>query len=133
MIRWDDSLILGVAEIDSQHKKLFEETYELLDMCSKGTGKSVIEGKIAFLKKYVIEHFESEERLHRKYNYPNTSEHKNAYKIFIEKVKTVEKDFAKSRQTSSVLINVNRIMNRWFLEHIKRTDKAFVEYMKSKK
>ncbi len=76
MVKWTKSLVSGIPGIDKQHKELVDKINELLDATRSRKGKEEIVSIFEFLSVYVQEHFEDEERLLLKYNYPKFDEHK---------------------------------------------------------
>ncbi len=72
---WGPKLILGIEEIDGQHKKLVSLINQLHKAMKlkKGSQNS---GKILnSLADYTVYHFGYEEDLFEKYSYPGTAEH----------------------------------------------------------
>ena len=66
----------GNSIIDTEHKELILAVNKLLDACSKGEGRSSVDGTIQFLNNYVNEHFSHEEQLQRQSHYPGMAAHK---------------------------------------------------------
>jgi hemerythrin len=62
-LEWRDEFLVGVDEIDTQHRELLANINKLASMIANGD-TSGIEGILAFLADYVHFHFGSEERNH---------------------------------------------------------------------
>lgn len=69
-IEWNNSLAIGVAEIDDQHKELFSRFDSLLTACNEGKGRGEVLRVLLFLDDYIKSHFAAEERLQLKHDYP---------------------------------------------------------------
>lgn len=58
---WKDKYRLGVAQIDQQHRALFDMTEELVRAVKQGAAAADYEKALGFLQAYVVEHFRDEE------------------------------------------------------------------------
>ena len=79
---WDKSLETGNFTIDEQHKSIIKAINDLLEACSQGKGRVEVEKTLIFLKDYVVKHFNDEEKLQIKSNYPGYKEHKEIHDSF---------------------------------------------------
>jgi hemerythrin len=70
MMNWNDNLAVGVNSIDNQHKELFSKINDLLVAMKSGNGNNEIFKMLNFLENYVTKHFNDEESIQRKNNYP---------------------------------------------------------------
>ena len=61
MIEWQDSLTIGVLEIDIQHKLLFDKFNAFLAACQAETESDGIYRLFWFLEAYAVTHFTEEE------------------------------------------------------------------------
>ncbi|MGC8720293.1 MAG: hemerythrin domain-containing protein, partial [Thermodesulforhabdaceae bacterium] len=60
LIRWDESLSVGIAEIDDQHKRLVNMINELYDAMLQKKGKAVLSQIIKEMAEYAAVHFATE-------------------------------------------------------------------------
>ena len=98
---WNDSLKIGVDNIDEQHEMLFSKVNNLVDDIVN-TGeyqKEKVISTILFLKEYAVTHFADEEVYQVMVHDANYIEHKKMHDNFIKTVlkhekKMVESDFA---------------------------------------
>lgn len=65
-IRWNESLAIGVGEIDEQHRELVQQFARLLDACEQGKGGGEVTAMLEFLDRYAQRHFSDEEALQRR-------------------------------------------------------------------
>ena len=87
-IEWNDEYLLGVPEIDKQHKKLIAIANELYDVVT-GDESALKEKMPSILKEltdYTEYHFSNEEELQKKIGYVGLSTHKAAHEFFIKEV-----------------------------------------------
>jgi len=87
-IEWNDSYLLGVPEIDQQHKHLIAIANELYDVATGD--ESVYETKMpVILKKltdYTVYHFSMEEPLQKKIGYAGCESHKSTHDFFVREI-----------------------------------------------
>lgn len=132
-IQWKEDLATGVSEIDHQHKELFNRLNILLDACNQGKGRLEVGKVIAFLEEYVVTHFNAEEKLQQKHLYPGFLAHKAEHTQFVKEFAEIKKKFETEGATVTFVGIVNRKVSGWIIDHIKKMDKAFGEYLKTKK
>ena len=102
-IEWNDEYLLGILEIDNQHKKLLSLANELYDIASGDGEKYKLQMSIVLKKltDYTVYHFSSEEAFMQKHGYSGTSAHKMAHDGFISEVNTHFVFIPNSEQASS--------------------------------
>ena len=123
---WNDSLKIGVENIDRQHETLFAKVDELIDeMIDLNNGecqRDKIISTILFLKDYAVTHFADEEAYQLSISDPRYEKHKKQHESFIATVlkheaKLVASDFAHndvSKFTSTLLA--------WLIHHVSDVD-----------
>lgn len=129
LIVWNDSLKVGLNEIDSQHKVLVDLLNQLFDAMQAGKSKEVVGKVIIELTNYTITHFSNEERYFRQFGYADMEEHMLAHKSFINKIKGFRDDFQSGNV--SVSTEMMRYLKDWIVKHINGTDTKYVEFFKS--
>lgn len=125
MLRWKDDYLVGVEEIDNQHKKLFEigeRAYDLLknDMIIDKYDR-IIE-VLNELKEYAVFHFKSEEAYMLSINYKRFFSHKIEHDKFIKTVNDVDLNKVDEDQNAYLLSILEFVVN-WTGEHILQNDK----------
>jgi len=131
-ITWRDDLSIGVPEIDNQHKELIKKIDGLFEACNKGKGKEEVVKVIEYLGDYVKEHFGAEEALQRKYAYPGYETHKKIHDGFIENFSGLKAQLDREGVTPALIIQMNRLLIDWLMQHIKKTDKELGVFLKEK-
>ncbi len=127
---WDKSLETGNAEIDEQHKSIIDSINRLLEACSQGKGRSEVENTLKFLQDYVVKHFNDEERLQLKSNYPDYNAHRAKHEAFKKTVNEIVEEFNKSGASIQLVAKVNSSMAGWLISHIKSEDKKVAAYIR---
>lgn len=131
-MKWTESLSVGNELIDSQHKELINKVNDVLEACNQKKGKEKIEEMMKFLKDYTVKHFNDEEALMKKYQYPSYEEHKKIHEDFIRKVEGLDEKIKKEGINLSIIMLVNKTLVDWLINHISKVDKKVGEYIKSK-
>ena len=132
MTYWKDSLLIGVPEIDAQHKKLIESIDGLMAACTKGQGRETIGKILAFVLSYTKEHFADEERLQAKYAYPGIANHKALHKQFIAEVSALVREYEATGPSITLVGKLNKVLVSWLAKHISEEDKKLGEHIRKK-
>jgi len=129
---WNDSYLVGLPNIDEQHKKLVALINSLFHSC-KETGSAA---KIAYARAfseiadYTQTHFKDEEVFLEKSGYPELPMHKVEHKNFVDEIWV---QFAKFKEGSTPLVGLPRLLKAWLLNHIAIKDKKYAAFILSKK
>ncbi len=131
-IEWRKSYEIGIEEIDSQHKELFQKINNLLEACSLQKGKEEVLNTIGFLGEYVTIHFNDEEKLQTDSAYPGYNEHKAAHERFIMDYKNLKVKLDEEGVSLNFVMTVNKVVVDWLVKHIAAADRAFGTFLKTK-
>lgn len=129
MIQWNDGFMIGVKDIDEQHKRLFDianNAYQLLKNDLILDKYDQIVDIFEELKNYTVYHFAFEERYMAEIGYKKLLSHKVYHDDFIAKVNEV--DFDKLDQAQEqYLIGILDFVVHWIQDHILEVDKRIVQ------
>ena len=128
-VLWNDKYRLGNAQIDMQHKKLFELVSDIVCACEEGSDVANLKKTLDFLVDYTIRHFSYEESLQLQYNYPGFSGHKKLHDDFKKTVNELVIKFTNNGSSAQLSSDVNRVVVRWLVNHIQKEDKLIGEYI----
>ncbi|WP_320175198.1 bacteriohemerythrin [Maridesulfovibrio sp.] len=128
MLKWSDSLSVGVIEIDEQHKGLVSMVNHVYDLLISGESDQphvieVIEG----MRRYSVDHFGTEEKYMDEFEYPEAPAHKLKHQEFINKVKEVESGCVDG--TCVLTMDILNYLSDWLVTHISDTDKKLGEFL----
>lgn len=129
-IEWDDAYLLGIPDIDMQHKKLILIANELYDVVygDEANYKLKMSMVLKKLTDYTEYHFTNEEQLQKRIGYPGLETHKNSHDYFIKEVR-LQIQKLNSESKSNVLGFYNYIAT-WVFNHIAKADRLWATYMK---
>lgn len=111
-ITWTDNYIIGIDEIDQQHKYLFSLINKMIQ-CSDE--KSKFQLYLKHLNEYTIWHFNAEENLMKSIGYDNYQQHQKSHLSLIKKLRKKSKAALKNPMKREKL---NDFLVRWLLLHV---------------
>jgi hemerythrin len=132
MTLWTDSLLVGVPQIDDQHKKLISTIDDIIDACKRGEAHAGIGKTLDFLVSYTKEHFRDEETIHVQHNYPDLAAHKLLHEGFIKAISAFQKEFEETGANLALVTKINKVLVDWLVKHIMSEDKKFGDFVKGK-
>lgn len=127
---WNDKFLLGINEIDEQHRKLVdlvERTKELVIDAKDGIDcYDEIVSVLKELSDYTIYHFTYEEGLMENVNYDNIIAHKMEHKIFVKKISNFMSEDLEEDQPDKIE-QLTYFLLDWLVKHILSTDSQYVQ------
>ena len=129
-VYWTNDLSVGVEEIDDQHKELFNQVNKLLEACESRKNLNEVERDLlTFMNEYVVHHFEDEENLMRRHDYPDYTNHLAAHNQFEKKMEEFSQKFEQASFERKMLTDFNYAVVDWFSEHIHRVDRKLGKFL----
>ena len=129
MFLMKDEYLVGVKEIDEEHRVLFQianEAYEVFGDDYIADKFDNIVGIITKLKEYAITHFTNEEAYMEKLKYKRRLSHKIEHMEFLDKVNEIDFDQIDQNQTDA-LLEIIDFLGNWLVHHILENDKKIGE------
>ena len=124
VFEWIPSYSVNVKRCDDDHQRLFELIRELRSAILRGKSAEVMDKIVEELENYTVFHFTAEEALLEAANYPALEAHRTEHGKFIDRLARFRHEGV-AGQPYEVL----NFMNRWLVNHIKRTDKQYSAYL----
>ncbi len=120
-VEWSKDLVIGIQEIDDQHRQIVDYINLLID--SRGNDdRKVTEEVISELIAYTVSHFGFEESLMEKAEYAYISPHKRIHRLFEKRVREYADRFVNGEDVAEELIEM---LHRWLITHIRSEDKDY--------
>jgi hemerythrin len=127
-ILWkDEQHSVGNAEIDGQHKRVFDLLNRMYGTMQKSDGTANVLSILDELKDYSATHFRREEDLMQKRGFPKLSEHKVLHLRYEDKIREFGRQFAQS--FNDVFPDVFVFLRDWWLNHIQTADRKYIPYI----
>ena len=128
-LNWDDSLLLGNADIDEQHRQLFDHFEKFSLACQEGQGGEVLKELLKYIDEYSSQHFSYEEAFMAQHEYPKLPEQQLRHAQFRETVNELWEMDTKNVDAHQLSLVVYRKLILWFIQHIKNLDHEMVNYI----
>ena len=129
---WSDDYLIGIDEIDEQHKGFFGAAHRLYDYILNCEGEKAVEETVEFLKDYAAKHFETEEAFMAKHEYPGLEEHKRLHAQFFEGLDSLTEDLKVFGPSQHLADRALEIAQDWLIEHIAEADRQYATYVKGR-
>ncbi len=128
-VEWKNDYCIGVEEIDVQHRKLLSIVNEFYDVAVGHPADYPIKvGRcLKKLTDYTHYHFEAEEMLMERYQFPSTAQHKSEHGNFIKQVTTKIPQIASGNQVMGQ--ELYQFLLDWIVNHIAHSDKSWADYV----
>jgi hemerythrin len=131
-LQWTQDFSVGVEEIDSHHKELFNRINNLDSAMKQGRAKDEVVRLIEFLDKYVIMHFGTEEKYMTDYGYEGYALHKSKHELFKKEFSDIRTKLDSGGVTPDVIMLSNNLLITWFSNHVRTIDMMLGNFLKSK-
>ena len=131
-IQWDDSLSVGVDEIDTQHKRLID-LHNRVHECILGVKgedcDTVTKEAINEMMAYADYHFNCEREYMEKICYPAIVAHLRCHSTFEDEI---YQHFRAAINGQYILpTEVIKLIKKWFHDHITTEDRKLGEYLRN--
>ena len=131
LIEWTPDLSVGIGEIDSQHREFIRLITSMPRELDASYDSKKAAELIIFLEGYADRHFKTEEMFMSVYSYPNIDAHLALHNKFRAEIAGM-REKAEKLEAAKVILEINRRIYGWFVEHIKVTDMKLGDFLKGK-
>lgn len=129
LLTWNQSLSVGIEELDAQHQKLIDILNHLYDAMGDGHGTQALKPVLHGLVEYTATHFDTEERYMQEFNYPDYAHHKDEHDVLTWKVAELSLRLEQGGKTM-LTIETLTFIKAWLTAHILGTDMHYTEFFK---
>lgn len=129
---WKDSYLIGVDQIDQQHKQLVLTLQDLLDCLhceDDDEARTRCKQTMAFMKSYAVVHFSAEEMYQETIGYPDRAAHKKLHDDFAVQLREYEFELMRENYSREATRRLSEILTRWWIWHIVKEDHKMIEYV----
>jgi len=124
-VQWQDEYLVGIDEIDEQHKGLFKAASHIIEALQQRQKWFEVHSAMVKLLETARIHFAVEESLMRLCGYPGLHKHKEEHQSFADKLTGLQLESL----TEDVSFAMAAFIKRWLHEHIRTTDNAFAAFV----
>ena len=132
-IQWNNSLSVGIEQIDNQHKKWMEHFNNAAEAIEAKQTPTQISKTLGFLMDYTEVHFSTEEKYMTELGYAGLQEHKAKHDQLRSTLTSLVKDFEDEGVTSKLAEAIDSFLGNWLIQHIHEIDKKFAAFAKKAK
>ena len=130
---WSDDYLIGIDEIDKQHKAFFDAAHKLYECILDCKGENVVEEAVGFLKGYANTHFRTEEAFMEQHGFPRIEEHKKLHASFFEGLDLLVEDVKVFGPSQHLADRALEIAQDWLIDHIAEEDAQYATHVKKRK
>jgi len=134
-IRWSSVFQIGHPLIDAQHRQLFSAVNEFVDTIRRCRSGAQVDKIVAFLNKYVVEHFADEERCMEECGYPllaiQREQHARFTRDFSRLAAEIRDKIVSERMF--MMFRIQLLVVDWIVNHTIKLDKHFGNQLKWRK
>ncbi|MBU2643272.1 bacteriohemerythrin [bacterium] len=124
LMRWDNSFILNIPEVDEQHKRLVDLVNQLHAAMKQKRDNSSVSEVLNGLSDYTVSHFSMEEKLMKQAGYDQLVAHQALHSDLVKQIT----DFKTKFEGGDAMVSMELMdfLKDWLTRHIKGTDKQYV-------
>ncbi len=127
---WSDDYLIGIDEVDGQHKGFFQAAHRLYDHILNCEGEKAVEEAVEFLRDYADEHFRTEEAFMQKHGFPGFERHRKLHADFLEGLDMLSDDLRVFGPSQHLADRALEVAQDWLIDHITEEDMQYVKYVK---
>lgn len=124
-MKWADKFATGVADIDEQHKSLFD-WFAQLESAANDQRIMIVAYALTRLMQYTRTHFAAEERLMADCAYPRLAAHRAEHEAFRQRLQDL-RTASLTQDIGSATVN---LLREWLVKHITVSDMDYIPYVK---
>lgn len=130
-IHWDKSISVYDNRLDDQHKFLIN-LFNLLIENDFTDDQDYLLNLVDELLNYVETHLRDEEEVMKKIKFPDIDIHTQLHHSFERCLKNLKSQAVEGKMTLKG-VEMSKVMEDWFYNHIKTKDQEYVKYLKNMK
>ena len=131
MYQFTDDCLIGVDQIDNEHRRLFELVNEVANLLMRNDiNRSDVNAVLMELDEYAVLHFRHEEEYMMQINDPELPRQKKMHQDFVNKISEIKQGDVQSKDEKETLKNVVEYVARWLFTHILSSDTMIGVYQK---
>lgn len=129
---WDNTLVIGIDNIDNQHKEMFNLTGQLLNSMKENGDKNETIKILNHLNEYMNRHFKEEEAIQKQYKYPKYKLEIKEHKKFRSGLDEIRDILKQGNISPLVTITMYQKIFGCYRKHMLNLDKDFGEFLLNK-
>lgn len=127
---WSPSFAVGIPLIDEQHQELFRRLQSLWEATDAGDHNEVSR-LLDFLDRYVVWHFNTEEREMEALHFPGVAAHREEHQRFIHELARLKVEHRKTGATTFLATELEGAVSDWLKRHILGMDQELGRFLRA--
>ena len=129
-IEWTDDFLIGIAELDHEHRALVRDINRLHGALRAQDGRERIQETLGEILARLQAHFALEETVMKEHDYPHYGEHKAEHEALLDQFTGYMVRF-EQEPGAGAGVAIEEIVDEWIVEHILTSDKKMSLMVKS--
>jgi hemerythrin-like metal-binding protein len=125
---WKDGYSVGIASIDTQHKKLISLINDIAESITGGQEGLITGNLLNELEQYSIYHFSQEEILFQEYGYGKAKEHEEGHEAYIRGIQSLRTSWSSSDNAAT--IPTIAYLKKWLENHFQKDDMDYAGFIR---
>jgi hemerythrin len=126
LLQWNERFVLGIEEIDEQHRELMHSVNTLYDEFKGGAAVPALKTLLGTLVSQTNEHFRCEEQWMKETSFPDLAAHVKEHEKFQVRVAEIDSLFGKGLDSS---LDLMLFLNNWIRHHLIEVDARFADHI----
>jgi len=127
ILQWHEEFSVGVPELDKHHRHLIEILNALVTAVNEGNNLKIIAGLMTDLNEYTVYHFNAEEALFIKVQYPHVTQHIQEHQEFIDRLSRIDQLLQRDQHVAAA--ELEEMLISWIMNHILTSDRMYMSYL----
>jgi hemerythrin len=120
IIAWSDVLLVGHAQIDADHRRMFEIADRLHTGIREARKDILVREVMGELLDYTLTHFAREEALMKAAGFPGLEDHRFEHELISYRLRNLQREAYSGREGLADELEV--FLDRWLARHILTSD-----------
>ncbi len=121
LLNWSDDYLIGVEELDYEHKDLFEHLNMLQLELAADTNTENIQRILEEIFVRIVAHFALEETFMHEHKYAKVVEHKSEHEDYLENMRDIIGKFSATTDVDE-LDRLFARLRKWIINHVLHSD-----------
>lgn len=132
-IEWTDEMKVGVPAMDAEHREMIAIANRFLAAAEDGALVPTLAAIMAELLSRTRAHFQSEERLLDRHNYPDLAGHRSEHDRLMAEAMALHEQFSSGHadHIEQLKLDTAYFLQNWLLDHIRNSDKRYRPFVMS--
>jgi hemerythrin len=127
-VHWNESLAIGVASIDAQHRELFDRVTRFEEALERSDATAIADA-FDFLRSYAAVHFADEEKLMREGGFPAQEEHRAEHREFTTRLDALVREHREKGASAFLGLRARNWIVVWLLDHVGVRDQTLGRHL----